>query len=77
MSTTFCFDFGNTRRKVAIFKGPEIDKVIVLKDDSNETIQSLVNDFRPDKSILSSVIDHNAGMEELLAKHTRFHKLNH
>lgn len=77
MPTTLCFDFGNTRRKVAIFKGAEIDKVIVLKDDSNETIQSLINDFRPEKSILSSVIDHNPGMEELLVKHTRFHKLNH
>lgn len=77
MSTTLCFDFGNTRRKVAIFKGPEIDKAIVLKDDSNETIQSLLDEFRPEKSILSSVIDHNPGMEVLLAKHTRFHKLSH
>lgn len=77
MSTTLCFDFGNTRRKVAVFKGDGIQKVIVLKDDSNERIQSLINDYGPQKSILSSVIDHNAGMEELLAKHTRFHKLSH
>ena len=77
MSTTFCFDFGNTRRKVAVFKGDGIQKVIVLKDDSNERIQSLINDYNPQKSILSSVIDHNTGMEELLAKHTRFHKLSH
>ena len=77
MSTTLCFDFGNTRRKVAVFKSAEIDKVIVLKDDSDETIQSLINTYHPDKSILSSVIDHNPGMEELLANKTRFHKLNH
>jgi len=77
MSTTLCFDFGNTRRKVAVFKGDGIQKVIVLRDDSNERIQSLINDFEPKKSILSSVIDHNAGMEELLTKHTRFHKLSH
>jgi type III pantothenate kinase len=77
MSTTLCFDFGNTRRKVAVFKSSQIEKVIVLKDDSNETIQSLINDYSPKKSILSSVIDHNPGMEEALAKHTQFHKLSH
>ena len=77
MSTTLCFDFGNTRRKVAIFHNAEMDKGIVLKDDSAETIQSLINEYHPDNSILSSVIDHNPAMEQLLADHTRFHKLNH
>lgn len=77
MSTTICFDFGNTRRKAAIFKNAEIDKVIVLNDDSNETIQSLIDTYRPDKSVLSSVIEHNTGMEEILAKNSRFHKLSH
>src|SRR5688572_8503160 len=77
MSTTLCFDFGNTRRKAAIFKNAEIEKVIVMNDDSIESIQTLIDTYRPDKSILSSVIDHNPGMEELLVKHTRFHKLNH
>jgi type III pantothenate kinase len=77
MSTTLCFDFGNTRRKAAIFKNAEIEKVIVMNDDSNESIQSLIDTYRPGKSILSSVVNHNPGMEELLVKHTRFHKLNH
>ncbi len=77
MSTTLCFDFGNTRRKCAVFNNDEIVKAIVLKDDSNETIQSLINEYKPHKSILSSVIDHNPAMEELLAAKTRFHKLNH
>jgi len=77
MSTTLCFDFGNTRRKCAVFKKAEIDKVFVLKDDSDETIQTLINEFQPAKSILSSVIDHNPRMEELLAKQTKFHKLSH
>ena len=77
MSTTLCFDFGNTRRKCAVFNNDEIVKAIVLKDDSNETIQSLINEYKPHKSILSSVIDHNTAMEELLAAKTRFHKLNH
>ncbi len=77
MSTTLCFDFGNTRRKCAVFNNDEIVKAIVLKDDSNETIQSLINEYKPQKSILSSVIDHNTAMEELLTSKTRFHKLSH
>ena len=77
MSTTLCFDFGNTRRKVAIFNKDEIAKAIVLKDDSVEAIQSLINEYKPHKSILSSVIDHNPAMEELLISKTRFHKLSH
>jgi type III pantothenate kinase len=77
MATTLCFDFGNTRRKCAVFKNDGLQKGIILKDDSNETIQTLINDYRPDKSILSSVIEHNPSMEELLARHTRFHKLSH
>ena len=44
MSTTLCFDFGNTRRKVAVFKNADIKEVIVLQDDSNATIESLVKD---------------------------------
>ncbi len=77
MSTTLCFDFGNTRRKCAVFQHAEIDKVIVLNDDSTETIQSLINEYSPDKSILSSVIDHNPVMEQVLAAQTKFHKLSH
>ena len=49
----------------------------MLKDDREETIRTLLEKYRPDKSILSSVIDHNPGMEELLTAETRFHKLNH
>ena len=77
MSVTFCFDFGNTRKKVAIFHDAEMKEAIVLEDDSVETIQSLINKFQPKKSILSSVIDHNMAMEELLAATTKFHKLSH
>jgi type III pantothenate kinase len=77
MSVTLCFDFGNTRKKCAVFQDAEIKEVITLNDDSPETIQSLINQYQPDKSILSSVIDHNPAMEELLSSKTRFHKLNH
>lgn len=77
MSVTFCFDFGNTRKKVAVFHDAGIKEVIVLADDSIETMRSLIEKHNPKKSILSSVIDHNAAIEELLATKTKFHKLSH
>ncbi len=77
MPATLCFDFGNTRKKVAVFKEAEIDKVIVLPEDSVEAIQALIDEFQPTKSILSSVINHNTAIEELLAAKTKFHKLSH
>jgi type III pantothenate kinase len=77
MSVTLCFDFGNTRKKMAVFNKQEIDKVIHLQDDSIETISALLDTYKPTKSILSSVIEHNPAMEELLASRTKFHKLSH
>lgn len=77
MSTTLCFDFGNTRKKAAVFNGKEIVQNITLENDSTEIILSLINNYNPQRSILSSVIDHNPEIETLLASKTKFHKLNH
>ena len=77
MSITLCFDFGNTRKKVAAFEGSEIQEAITLPDDANETIQPLIAKYKPAKSILSSVIDHNPVLEEILTAATKFHKLSH
>jgi type III pantothenate kinase len=77
MQTTLCLDFGNTRKKAAIFNNKEIKEAVVLNDDTNTSIQSLLDQFKPDKSILSSVIDHNPEIETLLAAQTKFHKLSH
>ncbi len=77
MSITICFDFGNTRKKAAIFHDAEIKEAVVIPDDSVETIRSLIDRFNPAKSILSSVINHNPAIEDLLASRTKFHKLNH
>ncbi len=75
--TTLCLDFGNTRLKAAVFKNGDFVEELHLPDDSNETLQSLLNDKRPDKSILSSVINHNESIEKLLSEQTVFHKLSH
>ena len=77
MPITICFDFGNTRKKAVVFNGKKISQGIVLKDDSLETISDLINRIQPQKSILSSVINHNVSIEELLSSKTKFHRLNH
>ena len=74
---TLCFDFGNTRLKVACFQDTQLAEVIVIKNDGIDTIEALIIQFEPEKTILSSVIDHNPEIENLLASKTKFHKLNY
>ena len=74
---TLCFDFGNTRLKCAVFDDRSLREVIVLENDSAETIEELIKTYRPAKTLLSSVIDHNQEMETILKATTRFHKLDH
>ncbi len=77
MKTTLCFDFGNTRLKCAIFYDDELNEVIVLKNDHLQTIDDVLQRFHPDKTILSSVINHSPEIEKILAKATSFHKLSY
>jgi type III pantothenate kinase len=74
---TLCFDFGNTRLKVAVFAGELIKEIIVLQDDSVSTIHQLLDTFAPQKTILSSVINHNTDIEKLFGERSIFHKLTH
>jgi type III pantothenate kinase len=77
MSTTLCFDFGNTRKKCAVFTGGKFSGELVLEDDDEATIQAILTKYHPERSILSSVILHNPVMEELLKSKTHFHLLDH
>ncbi|MBM3914553.1 MAG: type III pantothenate kinase [Sphingomonadales bacterium] len=77
MSVTLCFDFGNTRKKVAVFDGSVLREAITLTDDTEATISALLRTYCPEKSILSSVIAHNPLLETMLDAATRFHKLDH
>ena len=74
---TLCFDFGNTRLKIGFFQNAKLAEVIVIENDEITTIGSIVEKFDAQKTILSSVINHNPEIETLLAKKTKFHKLNH
>jgi len=77
MSTTLCLDLGNTRLKWAVFSNGEIQHTGILEGDGEEDLKTCIESYKPDKSILSSVVNHPPAMEELLKKHTRFHKLDH
>ncbi|HUB59072.1 MAG TPA: type III pantothenate kinase [Puia sp.] len=77
MGTTLCFDFGNTRMKCGVFTDGQFREEVVLEDDRDETIRGLLQRFRPARSILSSVIRHNPGLEGLLRAGTQFHQLDH
>lgn len=73
---TLCLDFGNTRKKAALFKG---DKIISAPDiglGSLDNISSALERYHPQNSILSSVTDHDIEIEKLLEKKTKFHKLS-
>ena len=74
--TTLCLDFGNTRKKVAVFKESEIQETIILKDDEVVAIAELLVKYTPEHTILSSVIIHDPLIETLLAEKSRFHKLS-
>ncbi|MDX2049521.1 MAG: type III pantothenate kinase [Chitinophagaceae bacterium] len=77
MVVTLCLDFGNTRLKYAVFHGKQLKAVEVMENDGEDIIRYLLQQFKPDNCILSSVINHNTAVEELLSSQTRFHKLSH
>ncbi len=76
MSRTICFDFGNTRLKYALFEDSELVHEGVLENDEPGSVQAVIDQYVPEKSILSSVINHNPALEAVLAAETKFHKLS-
>ncbi len=74
---TLCLDFGNTRQKAAIFDDSKLIDESVLPDHGVETISTILRLHNPEKSILSSVINHDPAVETILAEKTAFHRLSH
>ncbi len=74
--STLCFDFGNTRFKCGYFDGDRLSEVIHLEDSAAETIIAILDKLKPVKTILSSVIAHDVGIEKILSERSRFHKLD-
>jgi type III pantothenate kinase len=77
MATTLCFDFGNTRLKCGVFENGDLKEVVALENDHDTTITALVEKYKPAASLLSSVIDHNPKMEQILSAAGKFHLLDH
>jgi type III pantothenate kinase len=76
MSKTLCLDFGNTRLKTALFENGELKEITVLDEDPFRQLENIIEEHKPSASILSSVVNHNVQIEELLRTKTQFHKLN-
>ena len=74
---TLCLDFGNTRKKAAIFENGNLTHAFVLNGEGTDEIKSILNEHQPQKSILSSVIHHDTAIDLLLSEKTSFHLLNH
>jgi type III pantothenate kinase len=74
--TTFCLDFGNTRLKTAVFVNDQLKEVVVLNEDPLSHLKRLIEVFQPDRSLLSSVINHPSEIDDLLLSTTSFHKLS-
>jgi len=76
LTTTLCFDFGNTRLKCGVFTEEHLSEVITLQDDSLETMTRLLDKYKPRHTILSSVINHKSEIEKILAERSDFLKLD-
>ncbi len=77
MKKTLCFDFGNTCLKCAVFESDIFKEQILLPDDSLVTIEKLLQQHKPQNTILSSVINHHAAIENILNQKSNFHKLSY
>ena len=75
MSKTLCLDFGNTRLKTALFSNADLKEIIILNEDALTHLKDIIEKHNPSVSILSSVINHDVEIEELLKSKTQFHKL--
>lgn len=77
MSSTICFDFGNTRLKYAVFKDGSLQTTAIMENDNPSTIEKILHEYKPVKTLLSSVINHNEEAISILSKHSRFHLLTY
>ena len=77
MPVTICFDFGNTRLKYAVFKNGQFEKSAIMDGINPSTIEKILVEHQPQKTLLSSVINHPFETEEALAANSKFHLLNH
>lgn len=71
---TLCFDFGNSRLKCGIMVNGNCEEERILEGGAEEITQ-LLNEFSPDRTVLASVINHDAAIETLLHDYGPFLKI--
>jgi type III pantothenate kinase len=76
LHSTLCIDLGNTRQKAAFFEGSSQREVVYFDDDLTGSLNTMLNALKPQRSILSSVINHPPDFTNLLAARTSFHLLD-
>lgn len=74
---SLCFDYGNTRKKFAVFNDDVLKEVDVLEEGGVQEIRRILERFNPERTILSSVVEHDPAIEAQLAEASTFHKLSH
>lgn len=76
MSHTLCIDFGNTRQKAALFHHGQMQDVFYFSENLAKDVSAIVDKWKPDFSILSSVIRHDQAIDDMLNARSRFHRLS-
>jgi type III pantothenate kinase len=72
LPVSLCIDFGNTNLKAALFFGDRMAEKFTFKEsDAIDTLQRIVTLHSPQKSILSSVVNHSKDIESYLKKETK------
>ena len=73
---TICFDFGNSRLKYALFESDIIVETGTLLSGNAQEVGDVMMRYKPERSILSSVIEHDKAIENVLSEVSSFHLLS-
>jgi type III pantothenate kinase len=77
LPVSLCLDFGNTNWKGALFQGDRMaEKFMLQQSNIHEEITRILNLYSPTKVILSSVVNHEKSIENLIAKQATLYVLN-
>lgn len=69
---TLCLDFGNTLKKYACFDNDKIHETGILEEPILQSLSNLIAATKPHKVILSSVVNHDPEIEDILRQSTNF-----
>jgi type III pantothenate kinase len=74
---SLCIDLGNTNFKAAIFQSDRLVERYQFKEaEAMSTLKKIITLYNPQKSILSSVVNHEEGLVDLLKETTSYLKLD-